>query len=166
MDKRYLLILLIIIICGINLSIIANNSDIVGSTSIGVGHYLFSVPEGFDSYEDNGNSVTIQNKNNITIYIETNLGNNDTYYSRLNHIENRTNATILSEGTISIENISVNTVYYMTSNNNNRSVSYFEKDNTTFKIIVSNFNYNDDYDLTLDYVTFIIKSLRDNYKKG
>jgi len=166
MDKRYLLMLLIIIICCINLSIIVSNSDIVGSASIGVGDYLFSVPQGFNLYESDGHSVTIQNKNNIAIQVETNLSEKDTYYSSLNYIENRTNATILSEGTISIENISVNTVYYMTSDNKNMSALYFEKDNTPFKIIVSNFNYDNDRDLTLDYSTFIIKSIKYNYKMG
>ena len=166
MDKRYLLMLLIIIVCCINLSIIVNNSDIVGSASIGVENYLFSVPEGFNLYENDGHSVTIQNKDNITMYIETNLSNNDNYNSRLNYIENGTGDTILSKGTVSIENISVYTVYYRTSDNVNQSAFYFEKDNEPFKIVASNFNYNNDRDLILDYSTFIIKSLKDNYKMG
>ena len=167
MDKRYLLIIIMIIICSINLSIIVNNSDVVGSASVSIGKYLFSTPEGFDLTENNGNSATIKNKNNnMIISVETNVSDTDNYYSRLNYIENNTNFTILSKGTVSIENISVSTAYYKTITNNNRSVFYFEKDNTQFKIKVSNFDYTKDRDLTLDYITFIIKSIEYDYKMG
>ena len=166
MDRRYLLMLIIIIICCINLSIIVNNSDIVGSASASVENYLFSVPEGFSLYETNGDSTVIQNKNNnIDIRVETNLNNRDNYYERLNYIENETNNTILSEGTVSIDNITVYSVYYKTNDDINKSAFYFEKDNRQFKILVSNFNY-DDRELTLDYVTYIIKSIKYNNKMG
>lgn len=167
MDKRYLLIFIIIIICLANLSIIVNNSDVVGSASVSVGKYIFSIPKDFSLDENNGNSAYIENKNNnISIHIETNLSDSDTYNRRLNYIENETNNTILSKGTVSIENITVHTVYYKTMKNNNKSAFYFEKNNTQFKIIVSNFNYNEDRDLTLDYITFIIKSMEYDYKTG
>ena len=79
MDKRYILMLIIIILCCINLSIIINNSDEVGSASVSIGKYLFSVPEGFNLDENNGNSAMIKNKNNTNIYVETNLNEYDTY---------------------------------------------------------------------------------------
>lgn len=163
MDKRYFLMLLIVIICCINLSIIVNNSDIIGSASVSAGNYLFSAPDGFTLYENNGNSAVIRN-NNMSIYFESDLSDSDNFNKRLDYIKNETNDTILSTGTISIENISVNTVYYKIHDNDNNAVFYFEKDNTTFKIIVSNFNYNTERDLTLEYVTFIIQSTHLNYK--
>ncbi len=163
MDKRYLLILAIVIICCINLSIIVNNSDIIGSASVSAGNYLFSAPEGFSLYENNGNSAVIRN-NNMSIYFESDLSDSDSFDKRLNYIENETSDTILSKGTLSVENISVNTVYYKTPDNDNNSAFYFEKENATFKIIISNFNYNTDRDLTLDYVKSIIQSTHLNYK--
>ena len=167
MDKRYLLIIIIIIVCCANLSIIVNNSDDVGSASVSIGKYLFSTPKDFSLSENNGNSAIINNeKNNMSIYVETELSDSDNYNRRLNYIENGTNDTILSKGTVSIEYLTVNSVYYKTTNNNNQSAFYFEKDNTPFKIVVSNFNYNNDRDLTLDYITFIIKSMTYDYKTG
>ncbi|WP_407423095.1 hypothetical protein [Methanobrevibacter sp.] len=164
MDKRYLLILVVIIICGINLSIIVNNSDIVGSASVSVGKYLFSMPEGFNIYENNGNSIVIQNKDKITIYFDTNLGSADNYDKRLKYIDNTTTDKILSKGTLTIDNIKVDSVYYQNENHTNMSAFYFEKDNNPFKIVVSNFNYNDDRNLTLEYITDIIQSTHLDYK--
>ena len=165
MDKRYLLMLIIIIICCINLSIIVNNSDIVGSASVSAGKYIFTVPEGFNSYESNGNSTIIKNnENNISIYFEGSLSKSDSYDKLLKYIEDETTDNILSKGTLSIENITVKTVYYQNTDKNNESAFYFEKYNIPFKIIVSDFNYNADYNLTLDYVTSIIQSTHLDYK--
>ena len=164
MDKRYFLILIIIIICCINLSIIVNNSDTVGSASTSIGKYLFSVPEGFSLYENNGNSAVIQNENNTTIYVKADVSDSDNYLKRLDYIENDTTDIIISKGSFSIDNISVDAVYYQSTSKVNKSTFYFEKDNTPFKISMSGFNYNNDRNLTLDYVTHIIQSTHLNYK--
>ena len=163
MDKRYLLILIIIVICCVNLSIIVTNSDIVGSASASAGKYLFSIPEGFSLYENAGNHAIIQNHEGVKIYFESDIKNSDTYDNRLNYIENESDMKILSEGTITIENITVDVGYYQT-NNTNKSVYYFEKNNTPFKIVMSDFNYDTDRNLTLDYATLIIQSTRFDYK--
>ena len=165
MDKRYLLILIIIIVCCINLSIIVNNSDTIGSASAIAGKYVFSIPDGFSLYENNGNSATIKNNEDVSIYYESNLSDSDTYDSRLNFIENKTDYKLLSKGTVNLENISIDTIYYQI-NDTYKVAFYFEKDNTSFKIIMSNFNYDTDRNLTLDYATYIIQSTRFDYKKG
>ena len=164
MDKRYLLILVVIIICGINLSIIVNNSDVVGSASVSVGKYLFSMPEGFNMHENNGNSVVIQNNDSVTINFDTALDSSDTYNNRLRYIDNQTTNKILSKGTLTIGNIKVDSVYYQSENHTNNSAFYFKKDNKPFKIVVSNFNYNNGRNLTLNYVSDIIQSTHLDYK--
>lgn len=165
MDKRYLLILIMIIVCCINLSIIVNNSDVVGSASVSVGKYLFSVPEGFDLHENNGNSAILKNnENKITITFECNLSDSDNYDTRLGYMENDTKYTVLSKGSLTVENIHVDTVYYQTRDNVNKSAFYFEKDDAPFKIDISNFNYNNDQNLTLDYVSHLIQSTHLDYK--
>ena len=166
MDKRYLLILIIIIICCINLVIIVNNSDVVGSATATAGKYVFSMPSGFSLYENNGNSALIENNNELSIYFESNLTDSDTYNNLLNKINNESNDKILSKGTLNIDNTSVDTVYFQTTHNVNKSAFYFEKDNTHFKIVISNFNYDADSNLTLSYATLIIKSTHYNYKMG
>ena len=52
MDKRYLLMIVIICVCLANLYIIADFSDVVGSASVDTGNYTFSLPKGFSLYED------------------------------------------------------------------------------------------------------------------
>lgn len=164
MDKRYYLILIIIFVCLLNLQIIVNNSNEVGSASVSAGRYLFSIPNGFSLYGDSDNSAYIQNADGLKIYFESYLRDSDTYNMQLNYIDNETSDKILSEGTINIENISVNVVYFQTTNNTNKSIFYFEKDEVPFKIVMSGFNYNTDRDLTIDYVTLIIKSTRFDFK--
>ena len=61
MDKRYLLIILIIGICAVNLYLISNTSDVVGSAYVDVGNYTFSLPNGFVLDSDKGNQVSIIN---------------------------------------------------------------------------------------------------------
>lgn len=164
MDKRYLLILIIIIVCCINLSIIVDNSDTIGSATVSAGKYVFSIPNGFSLYENHANSAIVQNNNGLNIYFESKLNDSDTYNNQLNYIDNKSDDKILSKGTINIENISVNTVYFQTKENTNKSIFYFEKDNVPFKIVISNFNYNTDRNLTLNYVQLIIQSTHFNYK--
>lgn len=164
MDKRYLLILIIIVVCCINLSFIVINSDVVGSASVSVGKYIFSMPEGFSLSQDNGNSVVIQNGDGVVIYLESDLSESDTYAKRLVYIENETDDEILSEGSINVSDISVDVVFFQSTNNTNKSTFYFEKDNVPFKMVMSGFNYNADRNQTLDYATFIIQSLHKDYK--
>lgn len=166
MDKRYLLILAVIILCGINLSIIVTNSDVVGSASVSVGKYLFSMPEGFDISENNGNSVVIQNKDKVIIYFNTNLDSVDNYDNQLKSIDNTTTYKILSKGSLTIDNVKVDTVYYQNVNHTNISVFYFEKENNPFKIVLSNFNYDNDRNATLNYITDIIQSTHLDYKSN
>lgn len=165
MDKRYLLILVIIIICCVNLSIIVNNSDIVGSASASAGKYLFSLPDGFSLQESSGNSTVIQNNKGVRIYLESSIDKSDNYNRTLDYLENESDIEVLSEGTLNIENITVDTVYFQ-SNNTDRVAYYFEKDNTPFKIVMSNFNYDNNRNLTIEYVTDIIQSIRFDYKSA
>lgn len=166
MDKRYILILIIIIICLANLSIIVNNSDVVGSATATAGKYLFSVPHGFSLFEKHSNSAFIRNNDDMSIYYQSDLNNSDTYDKRLSYLDNESDDKILSKGSFNLDNISVDTVYYQTINNTNKSAFYFEKNNTQFKIIMSNFNYNTDRNLTLEYATIIIRSTHYDYKLG
>ena len=164
MDKRYFLILIIIFICCINLSIIVINSDVVGSASTNAGKYIFSIPKEFSLYENRGNSALIRNNDNMSIYFESNLSDSDTFNNKINHLENNTDYRLLSKGTLNIDNISVNTVYFQTTNNTNYANFYFEKDNIPFKLVMTDFDYNTDRNLTLEYATFIIQSIHFDYK--
>lgn len=167
MDKRYLLILIIIVVCCINLFFIVENSYDIGSASATVGRYTFSMPSGFSLYNSNTNHAYIHNdENNISINYDYDISKKDTYESMLNYINNQTDDKVLSNGTIKINDLEVDAVYFQSDNHTNESAFYFEKDNVPFKLMLSGFNYDKDYDLTLDYVKFIIQSTRFDFKSN
>ena len=88
------------------------------------------------------------------------------YDNQLKSIDNTTTYKILSKGSLTIDNVKVDTVYYQNVNHTNISVFYFEKENNPFKIVLSNFNYDNDRNATLNYITDIIQSTHLDYKSN
>ena len=43
---------------------------------------------------------------------------------------------------------------------------YFEKEGASFRVLMSDFNYESDRNNTIDYITVIVNSLRLDYKKS
>ena len=166
MDKRYILIFIIIIVCCVNLSVIANSSDIIGSASVEGGHYIFSIPSGFSLYESNNNHVLIHNGDSgmyIDIFLKI---SKDNYQSKLKEINKDKDYIILSNGSLSVEDINIDAIYYQNvSNHENRSTFYFNKFDNNFRITMLNFNYENDKNMTIEYISDIVSSVRVNYKK-
>ena len=48
MDKRYFLMIIIIVLSMMNLYVVMNNSDVVGTASVSFGDYIFTSPNNFD----------------------------------------------------------------------------------------------------------------------
>lgn len=167
MDKRYLLIFIIIFICFIGLFVIANNSDNIGSASVACGKYSFCIPNGFSLYDSATYTVHISNGDSgINIIVYSKLNKNDTFKNGFNRISNSSSFSILSNGSIDANGIKINSVYYRNlENNRNESQHYFSKENNSFRIYVSDFNYDEDLNKTLDYVSIIAQSIKLDYKK-
>lgn len=166
MDKRYLLIIVITIFCCVNLYFISISSDIVGSASIDCGDYTMSIPAGFTLYEGNDQRVLIHNnENKMDIEVYTNLGKGSTYENKLGDIENSSEYKVLSKGNITLNGMNIDCFSYQRNKDGqNRSTFYFEKFDNDFRILIMNFDYNSDKNLTMQYVSDIITSLRLNYK--
>lgn len=170
MDRRYLLCILIIIICCINLYIIAENSNTVGSASVTFDKYKFTLPPDYEVTELYAHSVQIHGKDLRYITVES---KNPTYtynYTAIaNQLKNKPNHTILSSGTINIHGISVDSIFYQTvdENNfvNNRSNFYFKKDNDVFQVGISGFDYDTEMNQTIDILTYIVDSICRNPQK-
>ena len=79
MDKRYGLILIIFIVCIVNLFIVSDVSDVVGSASAECGDFIFSLPEGFTLYDSNPKHVLIRNSDGIEINVYSSIDSSDTY---------------------------------------------------------------------------------------
>lgn len=165
MDKRYFLIIVIVCICCINLYMISNVSDVIGSASVDVGKYTFSLPSGFTLYSDSSSDVMISNPSdsNLKVYINNSLDDDDNYMNRVNLIKN--NSKIYSNGSIMVGDIEIKSIYYSGYDDSiNRSAFYFNKLDNNFKIVISNFNYDLQKNETIDIVTQIVESIRVNYK--
>ena len=61
MDKRYLLIIVIILICSVNLFLISISSDIIGGASVNFKDYTFSIPKNFDLLSSDDQYVKLNN---------------------------------------------------------------------------------------------------------
>ena len=159
MDKRYLLILIIILICFIGLFVIANNSDNIGSASVACGQYSLQIPNGFSLYDSSRDSVHIYNGNSgININVYSNLRKNDTFNNRFNLLSNTSEFHILSNGSIDANGIKIDSVYYKdVGTNQNKSHHYFSKGNNSFRIFVYDFNYDQDLNKTFHVlISFIV----------
>lgn len=169
MDMRYLLIIVLIVFSSISLFFIADNSDVIGSASVNVKNFTFSMPAGMDvlnSYEDRVELHSSKNGFYAAVYV---LNENNYNLTKIvGDIQNKHGNTILSNGTINVNGIMVDSIYYKSESNgyiNNRSTFFFVKDNTAFNIAISTFNYDNDRNLTLDFVTYVVDTLRVNHKK-
>lgn len=166
MDKRYFIIILIIVVCLVNLYVIADFSDVVGSSYTDVGKYTFSLPPGFDlgGSQDKSIAVIHNPKTNMDIAVYS-LDKDDYNYSLgLNQLKNNTAVKIVSNGTLNVDNISVDAVYYEDlSTNTSKSIFYFHKDNHPFRINIVNFDMNNKNE-TINNLVLIIQSIRLNYK--
>lgn len=165
MDKRYLLILLIIIMCSINLYILADNSEIVGSANIESKNFIFSIPEGFTLYESTNQYVCLFNQNNgIYTYVYLNLTGDDIYQKRFDELNKSKDTEILSNGVIKHKNIDINSIYY-SKEGKNHSIFIFTKDNYQFSAHMLGFNYDTQKNETISIISEIVDTIRINYKR-
>ena len=167
MDKRYFLMLIIIVVCFINLFLIVNHSDVVGSANVECGQYICSIPYGFSLYESKSDEITLVDSNrNSSIFIDSQLRNNDNVSARQNRLLNDNKTyIILGNGTIDVNGITIDSIYYTNVNHTqNYSVFYFDKFNNSFKILITGFDYDTERNYPIDLLTEIITSLKINHR--
>lgn len=168
MDRRYVLIIFIIVICCFNLYFITEHSNVVGSASADFREVTFSLPPQFNIVSSNNKYVQIFNPDfgyiNIA-YSDVNTTAN--YDNRIQLLKNSSNDKILSNGSITYKNISVDSVYFINNDSdgveNNQSAFYFIKDNLLFRIEMITFDM-DNRNSTIENLKFIIDSIRFNHK--
>lgn len=173
MDKRYLLIIFILVIGGINLALIADHSDVVGTASVNFGNHTFSLPDGFNLGESSEDSVMLIGTNSNLRIEFTALDRNDLNYNEtLDDLRNGSDYRVLSNGTIRTGEMTINAIFFtdLVGNNsdevaNNYTSFFFTKDNDTYRINVWNFDYENDRDSVISDLSYILNSLRINYKQ-
>ena len=167
MDKRYLLIIVIILICSVNLFLISISSDIIGGASVNFKDYTFSIPKNFDLLSSDDQYVKLNNPDIGWIHITyDDIRENNDYKHRINYIENRSDMTILRNGTLNVGNTTVYSVFFQRQDSNsiiNDSSFIFDQYGHRFTISVAGYDYSS-YNEIVDTVIFLIESLRHNYK--
>lgn len=166
MDKRYALILIIILGCCINLFIISHSSDLIGSASVECGNYIFTMPQEFSLYRSDIDHVLLHDsKTGMNVDVFSKLDESDNYDNKLKQISAE-GFTILSNGTINAGDIEIKSVFYVSNDNHqNRSTFFFEKDNNKFRVLMAGFNMDNDRNATIDYIVKIVESTKYNYKR-
>lgn len=171
MDKRYYLIIFIICFCLLSMFFISNNSVEIGTASVNLGNYIFSIPNNFNLMNTYDTRVVLNNPNNdlnLAVYsYDSNYSKNFT--NKVNDVKNSTDSKVLSEGDIHVGDITVKSFYYSDYGTDgkllNRSMYYFEKFNNSYKIEMNTFDYDKDGNYTISVVEVIVDTLRINYKK-
>lgn len=166
MDKRYFLIIVIFVACMFSLYNIALNSDVIGSANVECGKYICTLPNGFSKYDSDNTHVVCSDGKGMTIYIYTDLSNNSNYANKLLDIDQNKDYNIKSNGTINFNGLNIDSIFYYKENGSNRSTFYFNKNNDNFRIIITGFNYDTQYNETMDIACTIADSMRLNHKKA
>lgn len=170
MDKRYLLIIIILIMGLFTLYFITDASYTIGSASATLGEYTFSLPQGFMVEHSEKKHASIYNDDGVYIHVDVINKNRDNYNNTLNYLSSN-NIPIISSGSVNINNIVVDSVFYNKTEynstiNRNESVCgaffIFEKFNAPFKIEVTHFDF-ENKDLIIEYVSYIVESINKNY---
>lgn len=170
MDKRYFLIIFILIMGFTSLFFISNNSDMIGTASVNVGNFIFSLPGGFILGHSESDSVALYNPdNNLNMNIQL-VNGSDTYESQLNWMQNSSSYIILGKGSININNVVVDSIYNKHYYNNNKytnsSIFYFNMYDNNFKIEITGFDYDKNQNQTIQCLVDVITSLKPNYEMG
>lgn len=173
MDKRWLLILIILILGTSCSYVIVNNSLTVGSASQSVGHAIISIPPDFTTYSSDSNSVSLVSSNGHKIEFAE-IQNNDTaeklHDYRISTFNKTKEIHTLQDGVVHVGDTDVYTIYYHADKTDsqdeiNSSLSYFDKFDHTYFIRVWGFDYEKDYNTTMDYITLISTNIRLDYKQ-
>lgn len=170
MDKRWIAILIIMIIgigCGY---FIAQHSSTIGHAIADVSKSTVSMPYGFSATPVGETGLKLENKNTKeTIYIED-LGSGDntkkSFEEKFEKISKAKNNKVIENTVITTPNgIKAYTAHYNDFNkepSKNKSIAYFYTYGHTFYTKLTGFK---DIDNTEEMMIFIIDSVQPDYKK-
>lgn len=170
MDKRWIIILIIMIIgigCGY---FITQHSTTIGHAIADVSKSTVALPYGFSAGKSDDTNLVIENRNTKEkIFIED-LGSKDSAKKRfageLKELSKSKNIKIIDNGTITTPNgLEIYVAHYTDSdkeNLKNQSTAYYYTYNHTFHAKLTKFNDIEDMD---EKLTFTSDSIQPDYKK-
>lgn len=169
MDKRWILIIIVLIIGVSSLYLIADNSTSVGNAIASMDKVIVTLPPGFTNFQTQEKSLNIENKyTHEKLYIKSSAEGDhalEKYNSTLKDWESDENIEITNTSTMKIDNVTAYIIYYKNSTSGD-SVdyirAYFYDYDTTFLVTMWNFENNDRGNSNLK---FVVENLYPDYKK-
>lgn len=167
MDKRWILILLILIAGLFSLYHIVETSTTVGHAITVLDKVVVTLPSGFTNFDSHEKYVGIENKNNdekIFVHLEKKGNSTDLYENRISKLKASWDIQDIKNKTGKINNITVKTVYYKNSTENltEHIESYFDEFNSTFSVRTWGFENATQAESNIQ---FIIETLHIDYKQ-
>ena len=166
MDKRWIYILIILIIGLVCLFFIVDSSSTLGKANVNIGKYTVTIPNSMNIENSDKNHLSlIDRANDEKISIETYDGNytDESYDEALDLLEEDSRVMEIENTTIKINNNTLPTLCYKTEDSDNYNQIFFlYQYNSTFIIKCSNFH--DNSTLNKD-VEFIAKTIKIDYKQ-
>lgn len=166
MDKRWILIFILLII-GIGCAyLIIESSTTVGSAIADVSKSIVTMPSDFSKGDSDKNDLLLVNKkNDEKIYIKD-ISKSDIskekFNKKLKSFKND-GIEVTKNTTTTVDTITVYTFYYTNETGFNNSISYFTSYNHTYYL--KNMGYTDINKLNED-ISFVVTTLQPDYKKS
>lgn len=169
MDRRWISILIIIIIACICGYLIVQSSDTVGNAVVDVNKSLVTIPSGFTGDSDIDSATFFDKSGTKSIYIKD-IGKIDSVLSSFKNSEkelnNDTDIDIQSNTTAKIGDVTVYTIYYVNSSDSSSKIasnSYFYSFDHTYFVKMKGFSNQDELN---KYLEKIVKTTKPDYKKS
>lgn len=168
MDKRWIYILIMLIVGVALLAFIVDTSTTIGSATVSLSTYTDTLPDSFNiETSKNDYAIFINRKTNEKIYIgDLGKGNltDKKFDEKVIELKNDENVTDINFTNEIYNNTSLKTIYYeKLPNNTINKASFFMKFNHTF--IVDSYNYHDVNKID-EGAHFVIDTLKKDYKKS
>ncbi len=163
MDKRWILILIILIVGCACLYYIVDSSNTVGDAITVVNKSVITLPSDFTIDSDSKSSVTLINENSDETIVIKDLGKSDSAFDcfkeDLNSLDN-----ILNNSTLNINNITAYEIDFQNlTTKSNTTLVYVYSSNHTFNIQFD--GYEDQNELNQD-LNFIVSTISPDFKQN
>ena len=165
MDKRWIGIIIILLVGLSAMFLIVESSNTVGHALAVVGDLSVTIPNGFKVGETSANDASMANSEGGTIFLKyISKGKNSLRYfeGNLTDLKNNSNITVLdysSNGTIhTIKYVNPNSKY----ENHNETLVFFEKEGRTLSMKLVKYTHFEHQD---EDINFIINNIKIDYKQ-
>lgn len=166
MDKRWIYIIIILIIGISALYVIVSSSNTVGSAIVDVNKFIITLPDDFNIQDNDKEYSILINRNTNARIIVKDIGKGNFVNERLKNdsdIYHTRDYKEIKNKTFEHDGIKVKTIYGIGEDNKINSTAYFMKFDHTFNIKTNNFK---DIDTIEENVKFIIDTLQRDYKQS